>query len=73
LHVADELALTGVTSICIVPLFLGVGKHAREDLPILMSQVQSSHPQLTVTCQRAVGEQERLLDLLAEISLKGEA
>ncbi len=73
LHVADELAEAGVTSICVVPLFLGVGKHAREDLPVLISQVQSTHPKMAVMCQRAVGEQERLLDLLAEIALKGEA
>jgi len=26
-----------------------------------------------VTCQRAVGEQEALLDLLADIALKGDA
>ena len=73
LHVASELASAGATSMCVVPLFLGVGKHAREDLPVLVEQVKAAHPKLTVNCQRAVGEQERLLDLLAEIALKGEA
>jgi sirohydrochlorin cobaltochelatase len=56
-----------------VPLFLGVGKHAREDLPVLIEQVKAARPELGVTCQRAVGEQERLLDLLADIALKGDA
>jgi sirohydrochlorin cobaltochelatase len=40
LHVANELASAGATSISVVPLFLGVGKHAREDLPVLIAQVK---------------------------------
>jgi sirohydrochlorin cobaltochelatase len=59
LHVANELASAGATSISVVPLFLGVGKHAREDLPVLIAQVKATHPTIAVTCQRAVGEQER--------------
>ena len=73
LHVANELAVAGATSMSVVPLFLGVGKHAREDLPVLIAQVKTAHPNIAVTCQRAVGEQEALLDLLADIALKGHA
>ena len=73
LHVANELVVAGATSMSVVPLFLGVGKHAREDLPVLIAQVKDAHPALAVTCQRAVGEQERLLDLLADIALMGDA
>jgi sirohydrochlorin cobaltochelatase len=73
LHVANELAAAGAKSMCVVPLFLGVGKHAREDLPVLIAQVKAAHPTIAVTCQRAVGEQENLLDLLADIALKGDA
>ena len=73
LHVANELAEAGAKSMCVVPLFLGVGKHAREDLPVLIAQVKTAHPTIAVTCQRAVGEQETLLDLLADIALKGDA
>jgi len=35
------LVQTGVNAIRIVPMFLGVGRHAREDLPLLL---QSHHP-----------------------------
>jgi len=73
LHVANELATAGATSISVVPLFLGVGKHAREDLPVLIAQVKAAYSTIAVTCQRAVGEQEALLDLLADIALKGDA
>jgi sirohydrochlorin cobaltochelatase len=67
--VATELVHAGATSLCVVPLFLGVGRHAREDLPLLVADIQATHPQLHVTCQSAVGEQPALLDLLADIAL----
>jgi hypothetical protein len=40
---------------------------------VLIAQVKAAHPTIAVTCQRAVGEQETLLDLLADIALKGDA
>jgi sirohydrochlorin cobaltochelatase len=68
-HVADALVAEGATRLCVVPMFLGVGRHAREDLPQLISQIQAKHPALDISCQPAVGEQEALLDLLADIAL----
>ena len=70
---AQTLIDAGVRLVTIVPMFLGVGKHAREDLPVLIAQVKGAHPTIAVTCQPSVGEQERLLDLLADIALKGDA
>jgi sirohydrochlorin cobaltochelatase len=67
--VAAELVAAGATSLCVVPMFLGVGRHAREDLPQLIADIKTAHPQLRVTCQSAVGEQPALLDLLADIAL----
>lgn len=68
-HVADDLVAQGATSLCVVPLFLGVGRHAREDLPELISMLKTRHPSVEIRCQPAVGEQTRLLDLLADIAL----
>ena len=42
LHVAHDLASAGATSISVVPLFLGFGKHAREDLPACRTQYHGS-------------------------------
>ena len=67
--VATELAAAGATSLCVVPMFLGVGRHAREDLPQLMSDIQATHPQVDITCQKAIGEHPALLDLIASIAL----
>lgn len=67
--VARALIDQGATSLCVVPLFLGVGRHAREDLPELLKALHASHPGIDITCQPAVGEQAALLDLLADLAL----
>jgi sirohydrochlorin cobaltochelatase len=59
----------GIRAITIVPLFLGVGKHAREDLPLLVSDLRQNHPDVVFTLQPAVGEDPRLIALLAHIAL----
>lgn len=65
---AADMIATGVQSLTIVPMFLGVGKHAREDLPQLIAALKTSHPNVTFTLQAAIGEDERVLDLLAHIA-----
>ena len=61
----------GVQAITILPMFLGVGKHAREDLPQLVVQLQARHPNVPFTLKPAVGEDARLVQLMAEIALAG--
>jgi sirohydrochlorin cobaltochelatase len=68
-HVAEALVAEGATSLCVVPMFLGVGRHAREDLPALITALKAAHPTVDISCQPAVGEQSALLDLLADIAL----
>ena len=67
---AAELAAAGAQAITIVPMFLGTGKHAREDLPLLVARLRSDHPGLAFELQQAVGEDPRVLDLLAAIALE---
>jgi len=55
----------GYLHIRVLPMFLGVGKHVREDLPVLMAQLQHDHPQVLFDLQAAVGEQSAVLDALA--------
>ena len=66
---AQQLIDQGATELCIVPMFLGVGKHAREDLPVLVQALRRAHPAVEINCQSAVGEQAALLDLLADLAL----
>ncbi len=66
---AADMVASGVQAITIIPMFLGVGKHAREDLPVIIASLKASHPAVTFTLQPAIGENERVLDLLAQIAV----
>ena len=65
----QELVDAGSEAITIVPMFLGVGKHAREDLPQLVAQLKQAHSDVQFSLQPAVGENPRLISLLADIAL----
>lgn len=64
----QQLVNSGVADISIVPLFLGVGRHAREDLPDLVLALRARHPGVIFELKPAVGEDPRLIALLAQIS-----
>jgi len=70
-QVAAEMIASGVARIRITPLFLGVGRHAREDLPVLVSDLKIRYPSVHFELQAAVGENEKLIDLMAQIALDG--
>jgi sirohydrochlorin cobaltochelatase len=65
-----DLVRCGADAVRIVPMFLGAGRHAREDLPHQVEQCRHAHPTLRIELQPAVGENPRVLDLLASIALE---
>jgi sirohydrochlorin cobaltochelatase len=67
---AADVVAAGAQQVTIVPMFLGTGRHAREDLPALVDQVRSSHPQVAFVLRKPVGEDARVLDLIARIALE---
>lgn len=68
----DELVAAGAGRVRILPVFFGMGKHAREDLPTLVDAVRTRHPQLQIHLLPAAGEQQRLIDMLAGLALEPE-
>jgi sirohydrochlorin cobaltochelatase len=64
-----ELLASGVSRIRVFPVFLGVGKHAREDLPELMQALRAQHPNVTFDLLPSAGESPALTELLAELAL----
>ena len=64
----DQLVRQGATGVTVVPMFLGTGKHARTDLPLLLEGLRAAHPQVRLHVQPAVGEDPRLTALMAEIA-----
>lgn len=67
----QTLLQRGVQGITVLPMFLGVGKHAREDLPQQIAALQARYPDTAFTLKSAVGEDTRLVHLMAQIALDG--
>ena len=66
---ATDLIAAGACKIRVFPLFLGVGKHAREDLPLLISELRAAHPDIEVNILPTAGESGKLIALMADIAL----
>ena len=66
---AGDLIAAGIGHVRVFPLFLGVGKHAREDLPLLIGQLRAAHPGVTIELLPAAGEYGQLTALMADIAL----
>lgn len=68
-QVASELIATGVDHITVLPMFLGVGRHAREDLPLLVRELQVKYPGVHFELKPSVGEEPLVIELLAKLAL----
>ena len=66
----QEMEVMGLKKIAVVPMFLGIGKHAREDLPEIMKDLQTSYPQIQFELRRAIGEEPELTLAMAQIAIK---
>lgn len=65
------LVTQGHQCIRLMPLFFGMGKHAREDMPMLVQALREEHPGLTLQVMPSAGEQSAVIDLLADLALRG--
>jgi len=66
---ATEMIAKGAGGIRVFPLFFGVGKHAREDLPLLIEEIRTAHPGVAIELLPAAGEYAQLTALMADIAL----
>jgi sirohydrochlorin cobaltochelatase len=64
----EALMKQGKTHLRIVPMFLGVGKHAREDLPQLVSDLVQAYPQVHFELVSSIGEHPAMTQLMAQIA-----
>jgi sirohydrochlorin cobaltochelatase len=65
----ESLMKQGVAHVRIVPMFLGVGRHAREDLPELVHDLTQAYPQMSFELFPAIGEHPAMTSLMANIAL----
>jgi sirohydrochlorin cobaltochelatase len=59
----------GSATIRVLPLFLGMGRHAREDLPRRVEELRALHPEVEFTLAGTVGEEADVIELLARKAL----
>lgn len=64
----ETLMKQGVAHVRIVPMFLGVGRHAREDLPELVHGLVQAYPQMSFELLPAIGEHPAMTALMADIA-----
>jgi len=65
----EVLMKQGVSRVRIVPMFLGVGRHAREDLPDLVQGLTEAYPQMSFELLPAIGEHPAMTALMAGIAV----
>jgi sirohydrochlorin cobaltochelatase len=66
-----SLVASGVKRIRVVPVFLGVGGHIKEDLPKLADAARARHPGVEIVLERTIGEREEITDAIAAVISKG--
>jgi sirohydrochlorin cobaltochelatase len=64
----ERLMMQGKTHLRIVPMFLGVGRHAREDLPKLVDDLVQAYPQVNFELVPSIGEHPAMTQLMAQIA-----
>ena len=67
---ADTLVAQGCRSITVLPMFLGTGRHAREDLPVLLAELREQYPRVHFVQKPAIGEMASVIDLMAREALR---
>ncbi len=64
----NALVAAGAQRIRVLPVFFGMGKHAREDLPQLVAQWSGAHPLVPIDLLPPAGEHPALTALLARLA-----
>ena len=68
---AARLIAQGALSLTVWPMFLGMGRHAREELPRLLAALRHAHPGVPITQAATIAEHPAVLDALARAALSG--
>ena len=67
---AEELVAAGCTQLRVVPVFIAMGGHMREDVPRIVAGVRDRHPAVAIEVQEALGEHDTVLDRMAHVAVE---
>ncbi len=59
------LRADGVRSLRVVPVFLGMGGHLKEDLPKVVAGIRETYPDMEITVEPPIGEQPEVIAAIA--------
>jgi len=62
---AASLHAEGVRSLRVVPVFLGMGGHLKDDLPRLAADIRARYPDLDITIEPPIGERPEVIAAIA--------
>ncbi|MBP6778652.1 MAG: CbiX/SirB N-terminal domain-containing protein [Piscinibacter sp.] len=65
-----RLAESGCCSVEIMPLFLGMGGHVRNQVPALVAQLEAEHAAVHWTLQPTIGEADAVIEAIAAEALR---
>ena len=68
-HAVQTLVKQGAHHIRLLPVFFGMGKHTREDLPEILRELNLAHPGVHFELLRPAGEHPHITALLAKLAL----
>ncbi len=63
----EEQIKNGAKIIEVIPLFLVPGNHTTKDIPVLINQVSSQHPDIKINLRDFIGTTEKFKDFLGNI------
>jgi sirohydrochlorin cobaltochelatase len=67
---AAALYADGVRTLRVVPVFLGVGGHLKEDLPKIVAELRAKFADLAITVEPPIGEQPTVIAAIAKAIAK---
>ena len=65
----SEMVALGATSITVMPMFMGMGRHVRLELPRLAGQLKRQFSEIDLIFKPPIGESPEMIDLLARMAL----
>ncbi|MEJ2803539.1 CbiX/SirB N-terminal domain-containing protein [Comamonadaceae bacterium PP-2] len=66
----DALVAQGARTVEILPMFLGTGRHAREDLPELVAALRQRHAGTAFVLRTALGEDPAMIEAISQWALR---
>lgn len=64
------LVAGGVSNILVLPMFIAQGGHLKRDVPEMLALLRSTHPEVRFLLAGAIGENEIVVQAMAEAALK---